>query len=238
MPNSRGTLLHMTRPKLRLAAEHARYFAQNTLRFAAEFVEDQWFDRTRHVQTSGEVSLKAAGIGREQQSDSEAYQPARPHHIRQVLRLIQANGLSAFNYIDFGSGKGRSLLIAAEHPFRQITGVEFSPALHAQSMQNIQSFRPAQSGSHNITALHANAMDYVFPEGKLVLYLFNPFGASTMQRVLDNLQASLDRDPRHVIILLLWPRCQHLVAAMPGMHRTHKAREYEIYEANAPGADQ
>ncbi len=234
MPKPRGKLLQMNRPKLKLAAEHVRYFVENTIRFGAEFVEDQWFDRTRRVQTAGEVSLKAAGISREQQRDSEAYQPARPFHIRRLLREIEANDLSQFSYIDFGSGKGRSLLVAAEHPFRQITGVEFSPALHAQSIQNIQSFHAAQHGSRNITALQANAMDYVFPDGKLVLYLFNPFGAATMQRVLDNLQASLDRDPRHVIILLLWPRCQHLVAALPGMHRTHKAREYEIYQANAP----
>lgn len=34
--------------------------------------------------------------------------------------------LQDYDFLDFGSGKGRTLLMAASFPFKKITGVEFS----------------------------------------------------------------------------------------------------------------
>jgi hypothetical protein len=78
-----------------------------------------------------------------------------------------------------------------------------------------------------------NAKDFAFPEGELVLYLFNPFGSATMRWVLRNLEASLQRHPRHVIIILLWPRCADQVATLQGMQLFRETRQYQIFEAHA-----
>jgi SAM-dependent methyltransferase len=142
--------------------------------------------------------------------------------------------VSDFSYVDLGSGKGRSLFVAAELPFRQVTGVEFSRPLHQQACANIRSFRRCNRGCSNITSLHMNAKNFAFPETRLVLYMFNPFGSATMQRVLSNLEMSLQRNPRHVIVLLLWPRCSDQVAAVHGMHLRLETPQYQIFEAFAP----
>ena len=216
------------------AADHVERIA----RAVSEFFEDQWFDRSRNVSTSSNVSLQAAGIVAENFEDSEYYQPARPAHIRRALHDMPVKDVSDLSYIDLGSGKGRTLFIAAELPFRQITGVEFSPLLHEKACANIRRFRPWKPWNHwkrgcrQIASLHQNAKDFVFPDGKMVLYLFNPFGSATMQHVIENLEASLKRHPRHVIVVLLWPRCGDQFAAVKGMHLRRQTRQYQIFEVN------
>ena len=210
---------------------NARVKLQNLFRIVGEFFEDVWFDRSRNVRTSGNVSLRAAGIPREIFQDSEIYQPARPRHIRQALGQLPIQSVSDFSYIDLGSGKGRSLFVASELPFRQIIGVELSHRLHNQACDNIRRFRFWGRGCRSIVALHENAKDFEFPAGNLVLYLFNPFGAATIRKVLNHLELAMREQPRHVIIVLLWPRCEDQVAAIQGMHLTHATREFQIFAA-------
>lgn len=200
-------------------------------RLTLEFFEDQWFDRTRRVRTSGEVSLERAGLA--QAVDSEAYQPARPAHIREALRSLCLQDASSYTYVDLGSGKGRTLFIAAEQPFREIIGVELTPVLHAEACRNEKTFRQRRNGCHRIRPVHGNAMHLEFPAGPLVLYMFNPFGVVTVREVLRNLYRSLEEQRRHVIVVLLWPRWASEVAAMPGMELRRSTPQYRIYEAFA-----
>ncbi len=141
--------------------------------------------------------------------------------------------VSGYSYVDLGCGKGRSLFVAAELPFRQIIGVELSSLLQVQCAVNIRSFRFWKRGCREIRSLHQNAKDFVFPEGDLVLYLFNPFGSATMQQVLDNLDRSRRRHPCHVIVILLWPKCGDQVAALEGMQLRRTTTQYQIFEAPA-----
>jgi tRNA G46 methylase TrmB len=144
-------------------------FLEPAIRLVREFFQDQWFDRTRNVRTSGNVSLQAGGLQSEELRDSEFCQPARPQHIRQAIRNLPVQDLSSFNFIDLGAGKGRTLFVAAEFPFKAITGVELSPVLHEQACRNIRRFHGWKRGSRNIRAIHANAKEFKFPDGNLVL---------------------------------------------------------------------
>ena len=207
-----------------------RYRIEDATRAIREFFEDQWFDRTRNVHTSGNVSLRSAGIASEHTADSELYVPARPRHIREALQATGVREFSEYSYVDLGSGKGRTLFIAAERGFRQITGVEFSPRLHEQACANVRRFRSSKRRRTSIESVLMNAKDFMFPEGKMVLYLFNPFGAETMQVVLDHLGESLRREPRHVVIVLLWPRCGEQVARLDGMRLRTTTAHHQIFE--------
>ena len=202
------------------------------VRAVREFCEDKWFDGVRRVQTSGEVSLRAAGVDEFTFRDSEAYQPARPAQIRHALRDTGIEDVSRYSYIDLGSGKGRSLFIAAEQPFRSITGVELSPRLHAIAVRNIESFRHRRRTCQAVQSLCLDATQYQFPQGPIVLYMFNPFGVSTVRQVLVNLRTSLQWERRHVAVVLLWPQWENEVLAVEGMQLRLKRREYQIYEAH------
>ncbi len=202
-------------------------------RIVLEFLQDQWFDRTRHVRTAGAVSLPRAGISRSEAPDSEWYVPARPSHIREALKAAPVQDVSNYTYIDLGSGKGRTLFVAAEFPFRRIVGVELSRRLHQAACANIRSFRPR---GRVIESIHANAADFELPPEPLVLYLFNPFGATTMQRFLDNLADSMHPQPRHLVVILLWPRCGDQVERVPGARAVCANKRMQIFEAHADRA--
>ena len=203
-------------------------------RHVREWFEDQWFDRTHHVRTSGDVPLRKAGIAANEEADSELYVPARPAHIREALRAAPIADASRYTFVDIGSGKGRTLFVAAEQPFRRVIGVEFSAALHAQACRNAKTFRFRRQDESRVEPLHQNAMEFAFPDGPLVLYLFNPFGPATMQVVLDHLAASLQRNPRHTIVILLWPRCGDQVARLPGMKEVCSTQQHAVFQAYDP----
>ncbi|MBK8386616.1 MAG: class I SAM-dependent methyltransferase [Candidatus Accumulibacter sp.] len=54
------------------------------------------------------------------------YEPSPSGMVRSILSTL---GLDwrRYTFVDFGAGKGRVLLLAAELPFKNIIGVEFSP---------------------------------------------------------------------------------------------------------------
>jgi hypothetical protein len=45
-------------------------------------------------------------------------------------------------------------------------------------------------GVSNASVIHADATEFSFPDGELVVYLFNPFTEEVMRKVVTNLQNS------------------------------------------------
>ena len=192
-------------------------------------VEDWWFDRSRHVDTSGLAKpdpIKVVGPVR----DSHLYGPVRAVNAHAAIRNLPIRDASEYTFIDLGSGKGRALFIAAEYPFRKVLGVEYSTEIQQAALENIRNYRHPRQRCRDVESVIANAAEYEFPDGNLVLFLFNPFGPEIMRLMLANLQRSLEQKPRHVVILMLWPEQAQLVAEMPGMRTYRQTRRYHIYE--------
>jgi hypothetical protein len=138
---------------------------------------------------------------------------------------------STFTFVDLGSGKGRILFLAAEYPYTLIQGVELVEELHLQAERNIRSCRIGKLRGRRIESSFLDAMDFEFPPGNLVLYLFNPFPASTLQRVLENLAASLDRSPRQVLVVLQFPdELGHIFDELTWLRSVKRTRRHQIYE--------
>ena len=95
--------------------------------------------------------------------------------------------------VDLGAGMGRVVLHAARRPFRQIVGVEISPALLEVAKENRDRFR-GERRCRDIRLVRAAAATFTFPRGDLVVYLYNPFRAAVLTPLLDHLAAGPDRD--------------------------------------------
>ena len=52
--------------------------------------------------------------------------------------------LSQLSFVDYGAGKGRVLLLAAQHPFAAVGGIEFAEELHDDAAMNIAQFPRSQ----------------------------------------------------------------------------------------------
>jgi SAM-dependent methyltransferase len=101
-----------------------------------------------------------------------------------------------FTFVDLGCGKGRPLIIAAQHGFLKVVGVEFARELVERCHENI-----AKTRIGNAEVLHLDVCDYRFPLTPLVVYMFNPFDAKIMARVLQNLRGSYEQFPRSIRII-------------------------------------
>ena len=187
-----------------------------------------WFDTTRRVDTAGFVSLDALTlVGKHKQGHD--YLPARPPVVRPILRNLPIRNYSEYTFVDLGSGKGRVLFLAAEYGFRKVEGVEFALELHQAAMENIRRYRHSRQRCRRIESVNLDAADYVFPRDNLVVYLFNPFGANVMEKVMSNLAASIQEHSRHVIMVFVWPELAPLADQAPWLELHSKARHHRMY---------
>ena len=108
-------------------------------------------------------------------------------------------------------GKGARFLVASEFPFRRITGVEFASELHDIAVQNVKNYRSSSQLCRDIQCVNGDAMQYVFPDEPTVLFMFNPFRPAVLVPILRRLQASLEQNPRDVLLLYAAPFYGELV---------------------------
>lgn len=205
--------------------------ALDVLKHGIRRLEDAWFDRTRGIDTGGELDgfggVQVVGSVR----DALPYIPVRVATARAALAAMPVADYSQYTFVDIGSGKGRMLFVAAEYPFRRVIGIEFVVSLHDAATGNIRRFRRSRQRSGPIESVNADATTVEWPAGPLVLFLFNPFGPDTFEAVLRSLQASLDRSPRHLVLVLLWPTLAPSMATMPAIRPHVQTPRFHVYEA-------
>jgi SAM-dependent methyltransferase len=154
----------------------------------------QRFDAAHGVTTEalvflGELDPEAIGPSLEFATHYEATPVA------DIDRLLDASPLAPerTTLVDLGSGMGRVVLHAATRPYRQIVGVEISPALHEIAKENRRAFR-GELACRDVRLVRADAAAFAFPRGDLAVYLYNPFRASVLAPILERLAAGNRRE--------------------------------------------
>ncbi len=117
------------------------------------------------------------------------YQPTEPALFREMMDSLPID-FREFTFVDLGSGKGRTLLMASEYPFRRIVGVEILPELDRAAQENIHEFKSPAQQCTQIESVCADAREFQFPEEPLVLYLFNPLPEAALRQVIRRLERS------------------------------------------------
>ena len=171
-------------------------------------------------------------------SEVHAYEAAPASLIRAALASVPL-WPDVFTFVDLGSGKGRVLLVASHLPFARIVGVELSAELHRAAEENIRRYRSADQRCTTISLLCMNATEYRFGSDPLVLFLYNPFGESTVRHVLANLAASLRAMPRSAYVIYMNPRFEPLLRSVASLQRVARGgswwrpwSRYVIYAAS------
>lgn len=96
--------------------------------------------------------------------------------------------IDEYTFVDFGAGMGRAVLLAAEYPFRQVVGVELNPVLLRIARKNLTLWRKSGRAHAPMSIRGGDATDFAFPEGPCVAFLFNPFGAPVLRKLLSNVE--------------------------------------------------
>ena len=161
-----------------------------------------------------------------------AYQPSEPAIFHEMLDNMKRQcGLDFHNFafIDLGSGKGRTLLMASDYPFRRIIGVELLPALHQIAQENLGKYRREEQKCFALEAVCADARDFIFPAEPSVLYLFNPLPEAGLRQVMANLEESLRLYPRAVYVLYYNPLLEHVLSHSAAFGKAGGTQQYSIY---------
>ena len=125
--------------------------------------------------------------------DATHYEPTPVADFEALMDAVPIP-LSSATFVDLGCGMGRTLLLAARRPFRQIVGVEISPALAEIARDNLEAAGSAGRLCNDIRVVRKDAKDAKLPSGNLVVYLYNPFRGAVMQTVVERLSATSGRD--------------------------------------------
>ncbi|MBW5438022.1 class I SAM-dependent methyltransferase [Bradyrhizobium canariense] len=156
------------------------------------------FDRQYGTDTGGIVPLWKLQIRSSHQRDGVRYQASDPDFVRRAIEALPIRPKD-FQYVDVGSGKGLTLLVASEYPFRRILGIEFSAELHAIATENIR--KHPRPKCQDVSSVLADAANYDFSAENTILFLYNPFGKDVLQSMLEKLRASVVQDDREIYVV-------------------------------------
>jgi SAM-dependent methyltransferase len=164
------------------------------------------------------------------------YQPTAPEAFAEMLGEVQQKiqekpklTLRDFTFLDLGSGKGRTLLMASDYPFRRIVGIELLQSLHQIALENLQLYKSESQQCFALESICADATAFPLPDDPLVIFLFNPFPESGMRQVVANLELSLRTSPRPVFVLYHNPLLEHTLGESALLKKIVGAHQYSLF---------
>jgi SAM-dependent methyltransferase len=128
-----------------------------------------------------QLGITTRGVAPVSHADSTHYATMHYATIRAILEHLELGPEDVF--VDIGSGKGRVLCCAARHPVKLVVGVDLSERFCEAARENGRRLR----GEHapiSVEAAPAQDLDY---SEATVLFLFDPFGAATLEPLLEKI---------------------------------------------------
>lgn len=181
------------------------------------------FDLEFGVRTSGLVAGRHLKTGHRNDRHSTAYYAVAPSVFHSLLvrwrRLKPIAPLDSYTFIDLGAGMGRAVMLAAEFPFRAVTGVELHPTLARIGRRNFAQWRSAGRSRAPMRMVERDAADFPLPPGPCVVFLFNPFAAPVLRRVLRSWSRSLPGREGLLDILYVNNEQDRVLSIEPGFVR-------------------
>ena len=177
--------------------------------------------------TSGAVGWRDRLLG----AFHSAYQPTERQMFHEMMGAVLEHTnieFRHFTFIDLGSGKGRTLLMASDYPFRRIVGVELLPSLNEIAEQNMAQYRSESQKCFALESVCADATTFNLPAEPLLIYLFNPFPEQGLRRVLGNVEHSLQAHPRPIYLVYHNPLLDS-VLNQAGLTRIMGTHQYSLF---------
>jgi hypothetical protein len=159
------------------------------------------------------------------------YQPTDPALFQEMLASLSVD-FRNFTFIDIGSGKGRTLLMASDYPFRRIIGIELLPELHRVAEENIRKYKSDSQRCLAIESICADARKFVFPPEPTLIYLFNPLPEPGLMQVISDLEHSSQEHPRAIFVLYHNPVLEHVLAESKQLTKIAGTTQYSVFSSS------
>jgi SAM-dependent methyltransferase len=181
---------------------------RQTRRIHPSSQERSGFDQKYGVETDGDLDgwtyLSDLEIPSSNWIHGNNYAPIEPARFQAILAGLELRFEDCV-FVDFGSGKGRALLMASEFPFKRIVGIEFSPELHASARANLARDRGFERRCESVESLCMDFLEFPLPPEPSVLFFFDPCDESVLAKMLAKISRSLEENPRALYVIYVAP---------------------------------
>ena len=181
------------------------------------------FDLEFGVRTSGLVAGRNLAAGHRHDLHITAYYAVAPSVFRNMIvrwrRCRPPAPIDEYTLIDVGAGMGRAALLASEYPFRAVVGIEIHTALARIGRRNMALWRSAGRARAPMRMFCRDASEFPLPPGPCVAFLFNPFGAPVLRRLLRAWGDRLAANAGQMDILYVNNEQESVLRREPGFER-------------------
>lgn len=204
--------------KLALSVDGILRATQKTLsraRFIVQYyMSSHGFDSQWGTHTAGLIPSWLLHFGNPLSRHAVRYQACSVPGFRKAMTALDIP-FAEFTFVDLGCGKGRPLIMAKELGFKKLIGVELSRRLCEICRSNCPTAHVIQD----------DAGGFQFPEGKTVVFMFNPFSDVVMKRVAANLLSHQGA----CYVVYLNPKHRQVFDSEPRFHRSDFDGSYGIW---------
>jgi Histone methylation protein DOT1 len=187
-----------------------------TLRYINAYAHDALFDLHYGVRTYRWVALKDLEIVGDNRDQGINYQPVKVSVFRSAMDAFQIPRDGVF--VDYGSGKGRVLMLAVLYGFKRTVGIELAQDLCVDADRNLDRFRNRTRKQFEARVLNVDAACYPVDDDDCVFFLYNPFHAKVLEQLLANIRISLRSKPRLIHIVYANPFHRQVLDGDPFWH--------------------
>ncbi len=168
------------------------------------------FDAAHGTETGGLIPAAKLVTGQTSDKHVTAYYGVAPSILRSLFdiwldRTSPPFPIDQYTFLDIGAGKGRAMLIAAESPFGEVVGVELNPALAEMAQKNITIATTRDPQAHDLLSpirlLQQDALTLTYPDTPTLAFLFHPFEAPLLRKLLRKVETQFARRPGQIDIL-------------------------------------
>lgn len=163
------------------------------------------FDRQYGVDTRGgargdRIHLRDLRIASPNWVDGVDYIPVEPPRFHLALQSVGVS-FEGFTFIDYGSGKGRAIMLASDYPFARLIGIDFAEELIATAKRNWAVYRSPRQRCTHAEFVHEDFVAFDIPREPSILYFYNPCNDALMPRVVAKVTADVAKNGQPVAIV-------------------------------------
>ena len=165
-------------------------------------------EKKYRINTTGADNLKNLEKKGIDISHATIYMPVSYDVLEQFFDEIK---LETFNhFLDIGCGKGRAMCVAATYLVEKISGIELSKDLFTETKKNI-GFSQLLFPYTDFKIYNNDAFYFDIDDDVDCIFMFNPFDDTIMNGVMENIETSLENNPRVMTIIYINPMEKHVL---------------------------
>jgi 16S rRNA G966 N2-methylase RsmD len=192
-------------------------------------VSDLLFDMKYKIDTINTEQLENLEIDSPNKQHGVYYEGTNAYIFKNAFASLKIHAPNCV-FIDFGSGKGKAMFMAAERGFRKVIGVEFSIELVDICRKNLEIFKAKTKSKTEFEIIHMDASQYEIPSEANVLFFSNPFNETLTRKVIDNILRSYDKSPRDTWVIHLYPQGNMAFVRHPRFRLVHESRDGFVFQ--------